>query len=119
MRQTATFVKIDWYQMADEFSWLKEIGLRIPDLIAGLSGGIVNAFVFKRSDGWSIVGSVVVGALTANYLSSIVSAYTGTSSGAAAFIVGLAGMAICQGIVEAVKNWRLVNPGSKPNVPPS
>lgn len=106
--------------MADDPSLLRELGLKIPDLIAGLSGGIVNAFVFKRSDPWSIIGSVVVGALTANYLSAVVSTYTGTGNGAAAFVVGLAGMAICQGIVEGVKNWRLITPGSKPGAnPPS
>lgn len=105
--------------MADDPFLLREFGLKISDLIAGLSGGIVNAFIFKRSDPWSIIGSVVVGALTANYLSPIVSAYTGgTSSGSVAFITGLAGMAICQGIVEAAKNWRIVNPGNKPNAPP-
>lgn len=96
--------------MADDPFLLRELGLRVQDLIAGLSGGIVNAFVFRRSDPWSIIGSVVVGALTANYLSPIVVTYLGTSNGAAAFIVGLAGMAICQGIVEAAKNWRIVGP---------
>ena len=89
--------------MADDPFLLRELGIRAADLLAGLAGGIVNAFVFKRSDPWSIIGSVVVGALTENYLSGTVAAYLGTtSSGAAAFVVGLAGMAICQGIVEAV-----------------
>lgn len=90
--------------MADDF--LRELGINVPNLIAGLSGGIVNAFVFKRSDPWSVIGSVVVGALTANYLSGPIGSYLGTGGGAASFIVGLAGMAICQGIVEAAKSWR-------------
>lgn len=106
--------------VADDPSLLRELGLRISDLIAGLSGGIVNAFIFKRSDPWSIIGSVVVGALTANYLSPIVGSYLGTNGPGVAFIVGLAGMAICQGIVETAKNWRLVTPGNRPdaNRPP-
>lgn len=82
------------------------LGIKLPDLVAGLAGGVVNAVVFKRSDPWSIVGSMIVGALTANYLSESISRYLGTSGGAGAFIVGLAGMAICQGIVEAAKSWR-------------
>lgn len=86
--------------------FLTALGIQTQDLIAGLSGGIVNAFVFKRSDPWSIVGSVVVGALTANYLSGVIGRYTGTTGGASAFIVGLAGMAICQGIVNVAKTWR-------------
>jgi hypothetical protein len=92
--------------MSDDPGWLLSIGVKMPDLIAGFAGGVVNAFVFKRADPASIVGSMIVGALTANYLSESVGHYLGTSGGAAAFIVGLAGMAICQGIVEAAKSWR-------------
>lgn len=104
--------------MANDPSFLHELGVRIPDLIAGLSGGIVNAFVFKRSDPWSIIGSVVVGALTANYLSPIIGAYIGTVGPGSAFVVGLAGMAICQGIVETAKNWRILAGKTDANQPP-
>lgn len=85
---------------------LVQLGIRLPDLVAGFGGGVVNAIVFKRADPVSIIGSMIVGALTANYLTDSVSHYLGTGSGASAFIVGLAGMAICQGIVEAAKSWR-------------
>ena len=90
---------------SDPSFWLS-IGIRTPDMIAGFAGGVVNAFVFKRSDPVSIIGSMIVGALTANYLSEPVGHYLGTSGGSSAFVVGLAGMAICQGIVEAAKSWR-------------
>jgi hypothetical protein len=86
-----------------------EIGIRKADLIAGFCGGVVSAFVLRKSDPWSIVSSVVVGALTASYLTEPIGRFTGTSGGTAAFIVGLAGMAICQGIVEAAKTWRPFN----------
>jgi hypothetical protein len=66
----------------------------------------VNAIVFKRADPVSIVSSMIVGAVTANYLAAAVSRYLGTGQGAGAFFVGLAGMVICQGIVEAAKSWR-------------
>ena len=92
--------------MSDDPSLLVSLGINARDLIAGFGGGVVNAFIFKRSDPWSVVGSMIVGALTANYLSEPVGHYIGTSGGAAAFVVGLAGMAICQGIVEAAKSWR-------------
>lgn len=92
--------------MADDPGLMVWLGVKMPDLIAGFAGGVVNAFVFKRADPISIIGSMIVGALTANYLSESVGHYVGTSGGAAAFIVGLAGMAICQGIVEAAKSWR-------------
>ena len=82
------------------------LGIKIPDLVAGLAGGIVNAFVFKRSNPTAIIGSIIVGALTANYLSEAAARYTGTSAGASAFIVGLCGMAVCQGIAEVASKWR-------------
>lgn len=85
---------------------LLEFGIRLPDLIAGFSGGVVNAFVFKRSGALAVIGSVVVGAFTANYLGAPAAKMIGASDGAAAFIVGLAGMAICQTIVDAVKRWK-------------
>jgi hypothetical protein len=96
--------------------WLHDIGIRVPDLLAGLAGGVVNAFVFQRSSPWAIVGSVVVGALTANYLGEPAARMIGggISGGAAAFIVGLGGMALCQGLVEAIKRWRPVSPGGAP-----
>lgn len=92
--------------MADEPSLLIYLGIKMPDMVAGFAGGIVNTFVFKRSNPISIIGSMIVGALTANYLSEAAAHYTGTSGGAASFIVGLTGMAVCQGIVDSVKKWR-------------
>lgn len=92
--------------MADVPGFLAQLGINVQDALAGFAGGVVNAFVFKRSDPWSVIGSMIVGALTANYLSGPIGRYTGTSGGAAAFIVGLAGMAICQGIMEAAKAWK-------------
>lgn len=85
---------------------LVQLGIKLPDLVAGFGGGVVNAIIFKRADPVSIIGSMIVGALTANYLSESFSHYLGTGQGASAFIVGLAGMAICQGIIEAAKSWR-------------
>ena len=97
--------------MSDESSFLLQLGIKMPDLVAGFSGGVVNAFVFKRTDSLSVIGSIVVGALTANYLSDTFAKYFGTSPGASAFIVGLAGMAICQGILEAAKKWSPLTKG--------
>jgi FtsH-binding integral membrane protein len=85
---------------------LLAIGVKPGDFVAGLAGGIVNALVFRRSSPVAVISSMIVGALTASYLSDTFSHYAGTSGGASAFIVGLAAMAICQGIVEAVTKWR-------------
>ena len=85
---------------------LIELGIKTQDVVAGLAGGIVNAFVFQRSSPMAIVGSVVVGALTAAYLSETAGRWFGTSGGATAFLVGLTAMAICQAIVAAVARWK-------------
>lgn len=90
--------------MADGF--LVEIGIKAQDLVGGLAGGIVNAFVFRQGSPGAIVGSVVVGCLTAAYLTDPASKYFGTSGGATSFLVGLCAMAICQAIVAAVGRWK-------------
>ena len=85
--------------------FLSDLGFHIKDIVAGFAGGIANAFIFKKSNPWAIMGSIIVGGLTANYLGSALSKLLGTSDGASAFIVGLVGMAVCQGIVESYSSW--------------
>lgn len=92
--------------MADDPGFLVMLGIKMPDLFAGFAGGVVSALTFKKSDPWSIVASMVVGAFTANYLGEPIGSHIGLSTGAAAFVVGVAGMAICQGIVTAAQNWK-------------
>ena len=89
-------------------SLLSELGVRASDIVAGFFGGIVNAFVFRRSDPVSIIGSVVVGTVTAAYLTdwvvwNIVRWGFGNPGQGTAFIVGLCGMMVCQGIVAMAK----------------
>ena len=94
--------------MSDGPWLLSELGIKLQDIVAGFAGGIVNAFMFQRSDPWSVIGSVVVGSLTAAYLTDYVARFLGTTGQAVPFIVGLTGMALCQGIVSAAKSWRIV-----------
>lgn len=91
---------------------LVSVGIRAQDILAGLAGGVVNAFVFQRSNPGAIIGSVIVGALTANYLADPAAKMLGTSGGASAFIVGLCAMAICQALVVAAGKWMPRVPGS-------
>lgn len=97
--------------------WMVWLGIKVPDLVAGFAGGVVNAIAFKRSDFVSISGSVIVGAFTANYLGEIVTRQFGTSPAVGAFLVGLGGMALVQGLISAMKNWRpgVLNGGSDGN----
>ena len=92
--------------LEDPDLWVKA-GIRLQDLFAGLAGGVVNVFASKRSDPWSILGSLVAGGLMANYLSDTFSQYLGgTKTGVAGFVIGVAGMSIAQGIIEASRSWR-------------
>lgn len=92
--------------MSEEF--FSAIGIHLKDLVAGFAGGVANAFIFKKSNPWAIIGSIVVGGLAANYLGATVGRIVGTSQGFSAFVVGLAGMAICQGIVESAGTWNIL-----------
>jgi hypothetical protein len=100
---------------------LHDVGLEPADLLAGFFGGVVNVFVMRRIKPFDAIGSVVVGALAANYLSPMMAHVTGTGPGVTAFLVGLAGMAICQGLIEAFRRWTPsvtgLNGKDKPNAP--
>jgi hypothetical protein len=87
-------------------TWWESLHISLTNIVAGFSGGVVNAFVLKRSDPWSIIGSVIVGALVANYLAEMSAKWTGTSEHVAAFLVGVGGMGLVQGLIEAMKRWR-------------
>lgn len=89
-----------------DWSMLGAIDVSVRDLLGGFAGGVVNAFVFTRTSPGTAVGSMVVGALTAAYLTDAAVALTGVSQKPASFIVGLGGMAICQGIVAAIRNYK-------------
>lgn len=100
----------------DDF--LVKLHLAMADLFAGFAGGLVNAFVLRRSNPWEIVGSVVVGTLTAGYMGPVFGPFIAQhvfgvtdSSEAVVFVVGLAGMTICQGLVTAIKRFRWGNGG--------
>jgi hypothetical protein len=101
--------------MSDDPGLLVSFGVNVHNLVAGFSGGVVNAIVLKRSDPWSIISSVVVGGLTANYLTEVFSHYLGTSLGTSGFLVGVAGMAICQGIIAGAAKWNPFGSQSRAN----
>ncbi len=83
---------------------LEELGLNAKLLVAGFSGGVVHAIVFKQTGPLAVIGSVMAGMLTANFLSPAAEHYLGEWLGdrGCAFIVGLTAMAVCQGVVSLV-----------------
>jgi hypothetical protein len=89
--------------MSDDF-W-SSIGFHLKDLVAGVAGGAARSFLFRKFKPWAIIGSVVVGGISANYLASVVSNFLGTPLLPSAFIVGLAGMELCGRIIESAGSW--------------
>lgn len=90
------------------------IGIKLTHLLAGVAGGVVRAFLAGGS--WvAAVSSVVVGSLTAGYLTAPV--YKGaqswfpalgndpSSEHAIGFLVGLTAMLICEGVLRAARGW--------------
>ena len=86
--------------------WLAWLGIKIPDLVAGMFGGVVKALVFNREKPAETVFSGVVGGLTANYLGEGIAEKIGYGRGAVCFAVGIAAMVICQVILERVRAFR-------------
>lgn len=89
------------------------IGIKLTHLLAGVAGGTVRAFM--GSEGWlAAFSSVVVGSLTAGYLTGPV--YMGaqkyvsippdpSTEHAIGFLVGLTAMLICEGVLRSVRLW--------------
>lgn len=88
--------------MAPDF--LATIGIRIPDLVAGFAGGVVNALFFQRGRPLDAVASLIGGAITANYMTASVSHIAGIDMGVSGFVVGVTAMRICQGLFNIVQN---------------
>lgn len=86
---------------------LDDLGISPQLLLAGFGGGLVNAFALKQASPLAVCGSVIMGAVTANYIAPIVAElpWLGekVGTGACAFIVGVSAMAIVQGIATAVQ----------------
>ena len=65
---------------------------------------MVAAFALRLRDPSGIVGSVVAGTLTANFLGPAAAHYAPDwIGGGTSFIVGLCAMVICQGLITAVR----------------
>lgn len=99
------------------------IGIKFTHLLAGVAGGIVRALLAGGS--WlAAISSVVVGSLTAGYLTAPIYAGAKTwlpvighdvsSEHAISFLVGLTAMLICEGVLRAARGW-----SKNPKVPSS
>lgn len=87
--------------LSDFLIWL---GIKIPDLVAGMFGGVVKALVFHRDHPGETVFSGIVGGLMANYLGEGIAEKIGFGRGAVCFAVGIAAMVLCQGILDFARS---------------
>lgn len=79
--------------------FLKEIGINLPYITAGFLGGVVKAFLAGIAGSVrpaAVLAFMVVGAITANYITDLMTAYTGFPPGAVAFILGVIATVVCE-----------------------
>lgn len=99
------------------------IGIKMTHLLAGVAGGIVRALL--AGGGWlAAMTSVIVGSLTAGYLTTPVysaakswiptAGHDVSSEHAISFLVGLTAMLLCEGVLRAARGW-----SKNPKLPPS
>ena len=96
------------------------VGIKLTHLLAGVAGGTVRAFL--AGEGFlAAFSSVIVGSLTAGYLTGPVYAAAQnyidlpadpSTEHAIGFLVGLTAMLICEGVLRAVHAW-----AKKPHFP--
>lgn len=86
---------------------LSALHLHAPDLMAGLFGGLVASFFDRNSRPWHIVGSVVIGMFTGNYLAAAIGEIIPSAHEAPAFVAGLVGRELCKRWINAAKHGNM------------
>jgi len=95
----------DWF--------LTYLNIKLSYLLAGAAGGIVRAFLIGTSI-YTACASIIIGTLTATYMTSTVSDIYGAIFRVAvepnfqhgvAFVVGLTAMLICEGLLRMARKW--------------
>ena len=109
-----------WPFLHDIGIWLKGLGLNEGTATAGLLGGTVRGLIIQG--GWfNGMVSAFVGAVTANYIAPGIAVSPtinvwGWSEATIGFVVGMAGMLICEGVLKYFRDWSQNPklPGGKP-----
>ncbi len=109
-----------WQFLHDFGLWLKTLGLNESTATAGLLGGTVRGMIIQGGF-LNGIASAFVGAVTANYMapsiatSPVINVWN-WSEATIGFVVGMAGMLICEGVLKYFKDWSTHPriPGAKP-----
>jgi LytS/YehU family sensor histidine kinase len=89
-----------------EPSPLEQLGFSVVSTLAGFMGGVVRVFSSGRITPLESLSSIIVGALTANYIAPPATHWSGLPEAPTAFIIGLAGMQVVLVLTDAVKTWK-------------
>ena len=100
----------------DLLTKLNDVGIHVPDLFAGLAGGVVRTLLDSRFKPVYTVISAVTGGITANYLADpftagfnkLFSAWFGGATlneNVSGFLVGLTAMTLCQVLIAKIRKW--------------
>lgn len=85
------------------------LGIKLGTVVAGFAGGVVSLAFVQKLNRWQAVGAVVVGALTATYLTPVVVEKMGIAQpefvNCTAFVIGLCAMNIVPAIKAAVSKF--------------
>ena len=109
-----------WQFLHDIGAVFKSLGFNESTATAGLLGGTVRGLIIKG--GWiNGIISAFVGAVVANYMapgiaiSKTINVW-GWSEAMVGFVVGMAGMLICEGVLKYARDWSMNPkiPGTKP-----
>ncbi len=96
---------------------LQFFGVKLVHLVAGAIGGAIRGLSRPGESLWRRILTTVAGALVAGYgtpvaaplLAAQLSASginTETAAGLCGFVLGVAGMSLCEGVVIRAKRWR-------------
>ena len=82
----------------------------LPYFIAGIAGGIVSALNERRPSPGELIKRIITGAFASNYFTVAFVKVVGIGTDIelcvlAAFVVGLAGRAICKNIIDKASAW--------------
>lgn len=93
-----------------------DLGLSIARMVAGFAGGLVSVFIPPPKTAMTMLGSVVGGIFTANYLGPAGTHYAPTwlGEGGVGFILGLTAMIVCQfAVLLVTRRLKIMNGVSK------
>jgi hypothetical protein len=85
-------------------------GIHLQDVIAGFAGGVARALMPPFLGAWTALSSILLGTVTAAYLTEPVAGLLGDkiSRGAVGFMVGVGAMVLVQGVMGALANLKVI-----------